>query len=115
MILDPVKLAEDAVVGDALKLMAEFKIGRIPVVDGKGRLVGIVTNRDLRFEKKMSRPVAEVMTRDGLITAAPNTTMAQAEAAGIPAPLLERLADELETCLGAMGSSAAAPPPGGGR
>ena len=79
MILDPVKLAEDAVVGDALKLMAEFKIGGIPVVDGKGRLVGIVTNRDLRFEKKMGRPVAEVMTREGLITAAPNTTMAQAE------------------------------------
>ena len=79
MILDPVKLAEDAVVGDALKLMAEFKIGGIPVVDGRGRLVGIVTNRDLRFEKKMARPVAEVMTSDGLITAAPNTTMAQAE------------------------------------
>ncbi len=79
MILDPVKLNEQAVVGDALKLMAENRIGGIPVVNAVNVLVGIVTNRDLRFEKKMSRPVAEVMTRENLITAKPNTTMAQAE------------------------------------
>ena len=79
MILDPVKLDEKAVVADALKLMAENRIGGIPVVDGEGRLVGIVTNRDLRFEKRMARPVAEVMTSQHLIIAAPNTTMAQAE------------------------------------
>lgn len=79
MIMDPVKLGERALVLDALKLMAEHKIGGIPVVDDGDRLVGIVTNRDLRFEKKMQRPVAEVMTRDRIITALPDTSMAQAE------------------------------------
>ncbi len=79
MILDPIKLDESAVVGDALKLMAENKIGGIPVVNAQGKLVGIVTNRDLRFEKKMGRPVAEVMTKENIITAKPDTTMAQAE------------------------------------
>jgi IMP dehydrogenase len=79
MILDPVKLDKEAVVGDALKLMAEYRIGGIPVVNTDNILVGIVTNRDLRFEKKMNRPVTEVMTHDHLITAKPNTTMAQAE------------------------------------
>ncbi|MBL7939087.1 MAG: IMP dehydrogenase [Flavobacteriales bacterium] len=79
MILDPVKLEESALVGDALKLMAENRIGGIPVVNTAGRLVGIVTNRDLRFEKKMLRPVAEVMTKENIITAKPDTTMAQAE------------------------------------
>lgn len=79
MIMDPVKLDEKALVSDALKLMAEHRIGGIPVVDGAERLVGIVTNRDLRFEKKMQRPVAEVMTRERIITALPDTSMAQAE------------------------------------
>ena len=79
MILDPVKLEENALVGDALTLMAENKIGGIPVVNALGKLVGIVTNRDLRFEKKMGRPVAEVMTKENIITAKPDTTMAQAE------------------------------------
>jgi len=79
MILDPVKLDEKAQVVDALKLMAEHKIGGIPVVNAQDRLVGIVTNRDLRFEKVMQRPVAEVMTKDRIITAQPQTTMAQAE------------------------------------
>ena len=79
MILDPVKLLENALVGDALKLMAENRIGGIPVVDEQDRLVGIVTNRDLRFEKRMSRPVAEVMTKTDIITAKPDTSMAQAE------------------------------------
>jgi IMP dehydrogenase len=74
-----VKLDGKALVGDALRLMAEHHIGGIPVVDEKDMLVGIVTNRDLRFEKKMSRPVAEVMTRERIITAKPDTTMAQAE------------------------------------
>ena len=65
--------------GDALRLMAENRIGGIPVVDEQDRLVGIVTNRDLRFEKRMSRPVAEVMTKTDIITAKPDTSMAQAE------------------------------------
>ena len=79
MILDPVKLDRSALVGDALKLMAEHRIGGIPVVDGDNHLVGIITNRDLRFEKKHGRPVAEVMTSGRIITAKPDTTMAQAE------------------------------------
>lgn len=79
MILDPVKLLSNAKVGDALKLMAENRIGGIPVVDEQDKLVGIVTNRDLRFEKRMARPVAEVMTSSSIITAQPDTTMSQAE------------------------------------
>jgi IMP dehydrogenase len=78
MITDPVKLLEGATVGDALRLMAENKIGGIPVVDGTDRLVGIVTNRDLRFEKKMGKAVTEVMTKDSIITAQPDITMAKA-------------------------------------
>lgn len=68
MIQDPVTLPESAIVGDALAIMKEFKIGGIPVVDKNKTLVGIVTNRDLRFEKRMSRPVREVMTSENLIT-----------------------------------------------
>jgi len=79
MILDPVKLQENATVADALRLMAEHRIGGIPVVGEADKLVGIVTNRDLRFEKKMARPVTEVMTSQRIITAKPDTSMAQAE------------------------------------
>ncbi len=68
MIIDPVTLHENALIGDALNIMKEFKIGGIPVVNDDNRLVGIITNRDLRFEKNLSRPVAEVMTKDNLIT-----------------------------------------------
>jgi IMP dehydrogenase len=63
MILDPVTLHESALVGDALAMMKEHSIGGIPVVNEREELVGIVTNRDLRFEREMSRPVTEVMTR----------------------------------------------------
>lgn len=79
MILDPVKLLRDSTVGDALKLMAEHHIGGIPVVDEANKLVGIVTNRDLRFEKRMGRPVAEVMTQENIVTAGRDTSMAKAE------------------------------------
>lgn len=68
MILDPVTLHGGATVGEALALMKEHKIGGIPVVDKKGKLIGIVTNRDLRFEKQMKRPVKEVMTSENIIT-----------------------------------------------
>ncbi|HOT88306.1 MAG TPA: IMP dehydrogenase [Bacteroidales bacterium] len=68
MILDPVTLHEDAKVIDALNMMAENKIGGIPVVNNQNKLVGIVTNRDLRFEKEMERPVVEIMTKENLIT-----------------------------------------------
>ncbi len=68
MIIDPVTLNANAQVRDALNMMREYKIGGIPVVDDTGKLVGIVTNRDLRFEKNPLRPISEVMTRENLIT-----------------------------------------------
>jgi len=68
MIIDPVILHEDAVVADALQLMKENKIGGIPVVNSNRTLVGIITNRDLRFEKRFNKPVREVMTKDNLVT-----------------------------------------------
>ncbi len=78
MILDPVTLHPNASVSEALQLMRRFSIGGIPIVDGSGRLVGILTNRDLRFEKDTSRPVYELMTRDNLVTAPKGTTLAEA-------------------------------------
>ena len=68
MIYDPVTIQSTATVADALALMAEYHIGGIPVVDEDNRLVGIVTNRDLRFERRVERPIAEVMTKDNLVT-----------------------------------------------
>ena len=75
MILDPVTLKENAVVSDALQLMKENKIGGIPVVDDNSVLKGIVTNRDLRFEKNKLRPINEVMTADRIITTSENTSL----------------------------------------
>ncbi len=79
MILDPVTLFKDATVADAKAMMAEFKIGGIPVVDADKRLIGIITNRDLRFEKKNDRLIDEVMTKGELVTTKPNCTMEEAE------------------------------------
>lgn len=80
MIQDPVILYETAVIGDALKIMGENKIGGIPVVDKNNKLLGIVTNRDLRFEKNMTKPVVKVMTpHSKVITAQQGITLKQAE------------------------------------
>jgi IMP dehydrogenase len=79
MIQDPITVLESAKVGDALKLMKANKIGGIPVVTTKHRLVGIVTNRDLRFEKTMSRSISEVMTKDHIITAKAGIDLSKAE------------------------------------
>lgn len=68
MIYDPVTISKEATVGDALNLMREHHIGGIPVVDPDGRLIGIVTNRDLRFQTDLSLPIEKVMTSDKLIT-----------------------------------------------
>ena len=68
MIIDPVTMRDDETVLDALKIMEEFHIGGIPVVDSNNRLAGIVTNRDLRFERRINRPIYEVMTRENLVT-----------------------------------------------
>lgn len=79
MILDPVTLDVDAKVGDAEAIMRENKIGGIPVVDKEKKLIGIVTNRDLRFEKGMKRPVKEIMTKENLITATAEVGLGEAE------------------------------------
>ncbi|MDB5002976.1 MAG: guaB [Mucilaginibacter sp.] len=79
MIQDPITLHEASTVGDAVKIMREYKIGGIPVVDKDNKLKGIITNRDLRFQKEMGKPVQEVMTKTDLITAAAGTTLSQAE------------------------------------
>ena len=68
MIIDPITIHVDAKVKDALALMSEYHIGGIPVVDSQNVLVGIVTNRDLRFERGYERPITDVMTKDHLIT-----------------------------------------------
>ncbi|MCR5181164.1 MAG: IMP dehydrogenase [Bacteroidaceae bacterium] len=68
MIYHPVTILSNATVADALALMAEYHIGGIPVVDEKNKLVGIVTNRDLRFERNIERPIDEVMTKENLVT-----------------------------------------------
>lgn len=80
MILDPVTLLKDATVADAKAMMAEFKIGGVPVINETKNLIGIITNRDLRFEKDNDRLIDEVMTKENLITATPETTMVEAEA-----------------------------------
>jgi len=79
MILDPVKLTETAIVSDALSLMQEFKIGGIPVVNAQNKLIGIVTNRDLRFERNLKRPIKEVMTSKDLVIAKEGTDLKKAE------------------------------------
>jgi IMP dehydrogenase len=79
MILDPITLDTDATLGDAHKIMREFKIGGIPVVDKNGRLAGILTNRDLRFQKEMHKPVREIMTKENLITAPEGIHLGEAE------------------------------------
>jgi IMP dehydrogenase len=79
MIMDPVTLSTHALIGEAKKLMAEYRIGGIPVVDNAKKLVGIITNRDLRFEKEDQKTVGEVMTSENLVTAEERTTMEEAE------------------------------------
>jgi len=78
MIIDPITLNEQATIADALKLMKDHRIGGIPVVNDKNKLVGIITNRDLRFERNMDTKVKETMTKSPLITAKIGTTLAEA-------------------------------------
>ena len=79
MIIDPVTLPLHATVKDANDNMREYSIGGIPIVDKDQKLIGIVTNRDLRFEKNGNRPISEVMTSENLVTVAEGTSLAQAE------------------------------------
>ncbi|WP_162051698.1 IMP dehydrogenase [Pontibacter pamirensis] len=79
MILDPITLNEKATLGDAVQIMTENKIGGIPIVNDAGILTGIITNRDLRFEKDLTQKVSSVMTTQNLVTASRGTDMAKAE------------------------------------
>jgi len=80
MIYDPVTISKEKTVRDAIGLMKTFKIGGIPVIDDQGCLVGIVTNRDLRFENDMNKLVSEVMTKDNLVTTNISTSLEMASA-----------------------------------
>ena len=79
MIVEPVTLPPDAPVADALALMARYRISGVPITDDAGLLVGILTNRDLRFENDVSQPVSALMTATGLVTAPVGTTLDEAE------------------------------------
>ena len=79
MIMNPITLTPDATLREAGSLMQRFRISGVPVVDGDGRLVGIITNRDLQFERDLDRPLREAMTRDRLVTAPVGTTLEEAE------------------------------------
>jgi len=79
MIIDPVTLPKSATIQDAKNCMREYKIGGIPVVDDAKKLIGIITNRDLRFEKDNNRQIVEVMTSEGLITTKEGTSLDEAE------------------------------------
>ncbi|MCH7785644.1 MAG: IMP dehydrogenase [Bacteroidetes bacterium] len=79
MIQDPVTLPKTATVGDAQNTMREYSIGGIPIIDDDRKLIGIVTNRDLRFEKDFVRPLYEVMTSENLVTVSKGTSLAEAE------------------------------------
>lgn len=79
LIIDPVTLSSEASIGEALSLMREHRIGGIPITDAANNLVGILTNRDLRFENNTEKRVSEVMTKEGLITAPEGTDLTQAE------------------------------------
>jgi len=79
MIRNPITLQPSATLREAVGLMARFRISGVPVVDGAGKLVGIITNRDLQFERQLDRPLSEAMTKDGLITAPVGTSLDEAE------------------------------------
>ncbi|MFQ5718949.1 MAG: IMP dehydrogenase [Acidobacteriota bacterium] len=79
MIVDPITMPPDAPISEALALMERFRISGVPITDGKGRLVGILTNRDLRFESRTDLPVSDLMTRENLITARETITLPEAK------------------------------------
>ena len=78
MIYDPITIAKERTVGDALSYMKEYKIGGIPVVDDNHKLIGIVTNRDLRFERNINRPISEVMTSENIVSTHSETDLEHA-------------------------------------
>jgi IMP dehydrogenase len=79
MIINPITLGPDRPLREAAQLMARFRISGVPIVDSAGKLVGIITNRDLQFERQLDRPIREAMTKDKLVTAPVGTTLDEAE------------------------------------
>ncbi|HEU5467520.1 MAG TPA: IMP dehydrogenase [Gemmatimonadales bacterium] len=79
MILNPITLGPDRPLREALKMMERFRISGVPIVDSAGKLVGIITNRDLQFERQLDRPLRDAMTKDNLVTAPLGTTLDEAE------------------------------------
>jgi IMP dehydrogenase len=79
MIVDPITMAPEQKISEALEVMKHYKISGVPITDKSGKLVGILTNRDLRFETRLDRPISEAMTKENLITVAVGTTLEQAE------------------------------------
>jgi len=79
MIINPITLGPDRPLREAAQLMARFRISGVPIVDSAGKLVGIITNRDLQFERQLDRPIREAMTKDRLVTAPVGTTLDEAE------------------------------------
>ena len=79
MILNPITLGPDRSLREATQLMTRFRISGVPIVDSAGRLVGIITNRDLQFERDLDRPLRDAMTKDHLVTAPVGTTLDEAE------------------------------------
>jgi IMP dehydrogenase len=79
MILNPITLGPDRPLREAVQMMARFRISGVPIVDSAGKLVGIITNRDLQFERQLDRPIRDAMTKDNLVTAAVGTTLDEAE------------------------------------
>ncbi|HEV8265108.1 MAG TPA: IMP dehydrogenase [Gemmatimonadales bacterium] len=79
MILNPITLGPDRPLREAHQLMSRFKISGVPIVDGAGKLIGIITNRDLQFERELDRPTHEAMTKEKLVTAPVGTTLDEAE------------------------------------
>ncbi|HEC80129.1 MAG TPA: IMP dehydrogenase, partial [Firmicutes bacterium] len=78
MIIDPITLPPDKTIADAMDIMAEYRISGVPVTTGKGKLVGILTNRDLRFERDLSKKIEEVMTKENLVTVPEGTSLDEA-------------------------------------
>jgi IMP dehydrogenase len=79
MIINPITLGPDRPLREAAQMMARFRISGVPIVDSAGKLVGIITNRDLQFERQLDRPIREAMTKDKLVTAPVGTTLEEAE------------------------------------
>jgi IMP dehydrogenase len=79
MIVDPVTMTPDRKIREAMAVMERFKISGVPIIENGGKLVGILTNRDLRFETRLDLPIGEAMTKDNLITVPVGTTLREAE------------------------------------